>query len=150
VAAGVVGADPVAQPWVVGVGVPLVVVAPVQPGVVRGIATDQVALSAVAVQADHRLQVVALDDEILRLRLGVADRVLGERSADAGTDAPRETPSKILPGELNPDPSLLSSHELQKLVVGQLGQGPAIRRGEEITERHWRMLRPASHNAGRR
>jgi len=136
VAAWVVGSDPGANSGVVGVRVPPVVVPPVQARVVRGIATDQIALTAVAVQADHRLEVVAFDDKVLRLSLWLPHGVLGDRAAHPRPNATGEPPRNVLAGELDPDVGLLGFDKFEELIPRQVAQRPTVGGGSIITRRH--------------
>ena len=102
----VIGRDDVADPRVVGVLVPLVVVAEVVPGVVRGIRQNQIDVATLAVQGDQCLEVVSLDQEIarpIRVRSGA---VLLHGPLDVRADLAGDPPRQRLARERQLDPGL--------------------------------------------
>jgi hypothetical protein len=73
---------------VVRVLVPLIVVPEALSRVVWRVRQDQVDLAAVFVERHHRLKVLALDEQVLRLLVRVADMQLWLPARHARTDAP--------------------------------------------------------------
>lgn len=60
----VIGADPVANTWIIRVVIPTIVVAPVVPGVIRGVRQDQIDLASLPKKRRHRLEIVSFDQAI--------------------------------------------------------------------------------------
>ena len=107
VARAVVRADPLAQTGVVRVLLPAVVVAPVVAGVVRRIGEDQVDLATLAKQRGHRLEVVALDDQVAGLVLGAPTEYFLIGPQDARPYAASELAGVGLAGEVDADAALV-------------------------------------------
>ena len=97
----------VAEPWVVWVLVPAVVIAEVIACVVWRICQDQVNLATFAVERHHRLEVVALDDEVAGLCLGVARRERFDPLQHARADQSSAPPRVRLATERDLDAGLL-------------------------------------------
>ena len=132
-ARAVVRAHPLADARVVRVLLPPVVVAPVVAGVVRRVREDQVDLPALAEERHHRLEVVALDQQVARL-LGVgAGRVLLDRPRDARPNAASELAGIGLAREVDVDAALAAGlQQLDELVLGKVFETSWI--GERLND----------------
>src|SRR5680860_1293665 len=121
VARAIVAADPVAEPDVVRVVLPAVVVAPVVARVVGRVGEDQIDMAALSIQRRHRLEVVALDEEVARLLLGRPRGVRLQRPQRSRADATRESARVPLACEADLDPaSHLALDDLDELFAGKI------------------------------
>src|SRR5665647_2840644 len=98
--------------------VPLVVVPEVATGVVGRVCDDEVHSSALLIECHHRLEVVPLDHEVLRLEIGRSDAVGGHGALDSGPHPTRNATSLRLASEGQPNTGLdgPSDHPYQFLV----------------------------------
>jgi hypothetical protein len=63
-------------------------------------------LTSIPIQRRHRLKVVAFDQQVARLSIRVACRLLRDRTGDAGPDTSGKTPRVGLPGERDANAAL--------------------------------------------